>query len=57
MQGGIGRSDLPGGDGELLLKGIREKLYVLDDETTVLSGHGPATTIGEEKLSNPFVRG
>ena len=56
MQGGIGRSDLPGGDGEQLLKGIREKLYVLDDGTTVLSGHGPATTVGGEKRGNPYVR-
>ena len=57
MQGGVGRSDLPGGDGELLLKGIREKLYALDDDITVLSGHGEPTTIGVEKRTNPFVRG
>ncbi|MEN9019833.1 MAG: MBL fold metallo-hydrolase [Verrucomicrobiaceae bacterium] len=57
MQGGIGRSDLPGGDGKLLLKGIREKLYELDDEIAVLSGHGQPTTIGAEKRMNPFVRG
>lgn len=57
MQGGVGRTDLPGGDTELLFQGIREKLYLLDEALTVLSGHGPATTIGEEKRSNPFVQG
>jgi hydroxyacylglutathione hydrolase len=54
--GGVGRSDLPGGDSELLFAGIREKLYSLGDNVTVLPGHGPATTIGAEKRSNPFVR-
>lgn len=56
MQGGIGRDDLPGGDGSLLRQGIREKLYVLDDEVQVLPGHGGPTSVGEEKRSNPFVR-
>ncbi len=54
--GGVGRWDLPGGDGELLFAGIREKLYSLGDSITVLPGHGPATTIGAERRSNPFVR-
>lgn len=54
--GGVGRWDLPGGDGELLVAGIREKLYSLGDNVTVLPGHGPATTIGAERRSNPFVR-
>lgn len=54
--GGVGRWDLPGGDGELLFAGIREKLYGLGDEVVVLPGHGPATTIGAERRSNPFVR-
>jgi len=54
--GSIGRTDLPGGDHDLLLRSIREKLYTLPDETTVLPGHGPATTIGNEKRTNPFVR-
>lgn len=54
--GGVGRWDLPGGDGELLFHGIRTKLFTLPDETLVLPGHGPATTIGEEKSTNPFVR-
>ena len=51
----IGRTDLPGGNHEQLLKSIREKLFVLPDETVVYSGHGPATTIGEEKKENPFL--
>jgi hydroxyacylglutathione hydrolase len=55
--GGVGRWDLPGGDGELLFRLIREKLYVLDDDITVLPGHGPATKIGIERQTNPFVRG
>jgi hydroxyacylglutathione hydrolase len=55
FQGSIGRSDLPGGDYETLLKSIREKLFVLPDDVTVYSGHGGATTIGMEKKTNPFV--
>lgn len=51
----IGRTDLPGGNHETLLKNIREKLFVLPDETKVYSGHGPVTTIGEEKKYNPFL--
>jgi len=51
----IGRTDLPGGDHETLLKNIREKLFVLPEETIVYSGHGPVTTIGEEKKYNPFL--
>ena len=51
----IGRTDLPGGDHEMLLKNIREKLFVLPDETKVYSGHGSMTTIGEEKKYNPFL--
>ena len=54
--GGIGRTDLPGGDHALLLHGIREKVFALDDDVTVLSGHGPATKIGVERVSNPFLR-
>lgn len=53
--GGVGRWDLPGGDGELLFRGIREKVYKLDDNITVLPGHGPATKIGIEKRTNPYV--
>jgi len=56
FQQSIGRTDLPGGDYPLLMKNIREKLLVLPEETAVLSGHGPATTIGQEKRSNPFLQ-
>jgi hydroxyacylglutathione hydrolase len=52
---GIGRTDLPGGNFETLMKSIREKLFVLPDETVVYSGHGPETTVGEEKRENPFL--
>jgi len=54
--GSIGRTDLPGGDTKQLLASIHEKLLTLPDETVVYSGHGPATTIGAEKQSNPFVK-
>ncbi|MGZ5503178.1 MAG: MBL fold metallo-hydrolase [Chthoniobacterales bacterium] len=53
--GGVGRWDLPGGDGDLLFRGIKTKLYPLGDNITVLPGHGPPTTIGQERLTNPFV--
>ena len=53
----IGRTDLPGGDHQTLLRSIFEKLMPLPEETEVYSGHGPATTIGEEKRSNPFLIG
>ncbi|HEY1019122.1 MAG TPA: MBL fold metallo-hydrolase [Sediminibacterium sp.] len=51
----IGRTDLPGGNHETLLKSIREKLFVLPDEVVVYSGHGEPTTIGHEKRHNPFL--
>jgi glyoxylase-like metal-dependent hydrolase (beta-lactamase superfamily II) len=51
----IGRTDLPGGDLNTLVHSIRERLFKLDDDTTVYPGHGPETTIGDEKLANPFV--
>jgi len=54
--GSIGRTDFPGGDHQLLLRGIREKIFSLPDNTTVLSGHGPQTTIGEERENNPFLQ-
>lgn len=53
----IGRTDLPGGNHELLLESIRTKLYPLGDHVVVHPGHGPETTIGEERRENPFVRG
>jgi hydroxyacylglutathione hydrolase len=51
----IGRTDLPGGNHQTLLKNIREKLFVLPDETIVYSGHGDETNIGDEKKYNPFL--
>jgi glyoxylase-like metal-dependent hydrolase (beta-lactamase superfamily II) len=53
--GGIGRTDLPGGDYETLMSSINEKLMVLPDETTVCSGHGPVTSIGRERVGNPWL--
>jgi glyoxylase-like metal-dependent hydrolase (beta-lactamase superfamily II) len=53
---GVGRWDLPGGDGPLLFDGIRKKLFTLDAPTRVLPGHGPETTIGHEIEWNPYVR-
>lgn len=55
FRGGVGRWDLPGGDGALLRRGIREKILVLPEATEVWPGHGPATTVGEEKASNAFL--
>lgn len=57
FDGSVGRTDIPGGDFELLSKSIRNKLYTLPNETLVMSGHGPDTTIGKEKRNNPFVKG
>ena len=55
--GGVGRWDLPGGDRDLLFSGIREKLFSLDEGIRVLPGHGPATTIGIERKTNPYLQG
>jgi glyoxylase-like metal-dependent hydrolase (beta-lactamase superfamily II) len=55
--GSIGRTDLPGGDHEQMLASLRDKILVLDDETVVLPGHGPQTTIGRERATNPFLHG
>ena len=55
--GSIGRSDLPGGDHETLIRSIQTQLLSLDDGTRVLSGHGPETTIGVERRTNPFLQG
>ncbi|MBF0977052.1 MAG: MBL fold metallo-hydrolase, partial [Bacteroidetes bacterium] len=52
--GSIGRTDLPGGDFDLLTSGIRQKLFTLPPDTKVYPGHGPTTTIGREIESNPF---
>ena len=51
----IGRTDLPGGDLDTLIRSITQRLFILDDATIVYPGHGPETSIGDEKLANPFV--
>jgi glyoxylase-like metal-dependent hydrolase (beta-lactamase superfamily II) len=53
--GSIGRTDLPGGDPEAMAASLRGKVLTLPDETLVLPGHGPTTTIGQERASNPFL--
>lgn len=53
--GSVGRTDLPGGDWNTLVKSIREQIFTLPDDTRLLSGHGPETTVREEKMNNPFV--
>jgi glyoxylase-like metal-dependent hydrolase (beta-lactamase superfamily II) len=55
FRGGIGRYDFPGGDGRLLLDGIRRKLFTLPADTVVYPGHGPVTTVGHEMRTNPFL--
>jgi glyoxylase-like metal-dependent hydrolase (beta-lactamase superfamily II) len=55
--GSIGRTDLPGGDPEAMVRTLRERVLPLADETVVLPGHGPRTTIGRERAANPFLRG
>src|SRR5919199_2438866 len=55
--GSVGRTDLPGGSMDVLMRSISEKILTLPDETRVLSGHGPETTIGRERMYNPFLRG
>lgn len=53
--GGVGRWDLPGGDRDLLMRGIREKVLPLGDDVRILPGHGPTTTVGIERKTNPFL--
>ncbi len=53
--GGIGRTDFPGGSSKRILRSIRDTLFALPDETVVVPGHGPETTIGEEREHNPYV--
>ncbi len=55
FQRSVGRADLPGGDMKQLIDGIKSKLLVLPDDTVVFSGHGPSTTIGDEKKYNPYL--
>ena len=55
FKNGVGRTDLPGGDPEMLLASIRDQVLTLPDATRLLPGHGPETTVGEERLNNPFL--
>jgi glyoxylase-like metal-dependent hydrolase (beta-lactamase superfamily II) len=56
FMGSVGRTDLPGGDTDVLLESIRREVLSLPDDTRLLSGHGPETTVGQERRSNPFLR-
>ncbi|MDG2915073.1 MBL fold metallo-hydrolase [Bisgaard Taxon 10/6] len=53
----IGRTDFPGGNHEDLMRSIKDKLFTLPDDTIVIAGHGPYTTVGQEKMHNPYVHG
>ena len=55
FQGSVGRTDLPRGSHETLLRSIREKILPLGDDVVFLPGHGPASTIGQERQTNPFL--
>jgi glyoxylase-like metal-dependent hydrolase (beta-lactamase superfamily II) len=57
FHGNIGRTDLPGGSFQVLERAIREQLYTLPDDTVVYPGHGPDTTVGVERETNPYVHG
>jgi glyoxylase-like metal-dependent hydrolase (beta-lactamase superfamily II) len=56
FQGSVGRTDLPGGDGRALIRSIKEKLLPLGDDITFICGHGPMSTIGQERQTNPFLQ-
>jgi glyoxylase-like metal-dependent hydrolase (beta-lactamase superfamily II) len=56
FNGSIGRTDLPGGDFDVLINSIQTQLFTLPDDTKIYSGHGPVTTVGLEKMNNPFVK-
>jgi hydroxyacylglutathione hydrolase len=56
FRGSIGRSDLPGGDSQTLIRSITDKLLPLGDDVAVIPGHGPTTTIGHERMANPFLQ-
>jgi hydroxyacylglutathione hydrolase len=57
FNGSVGRTDLPGGDWDTLVNSIKTQIFTLPDETRLLSGHGPETTVGQEKQFNPFLAG
>jgi hydroxyacylglutathione hydrolase len=56
FQGSVGRTDLPGGDWNQLLKSIQDEVLTLNDDFRLFSGHGPPTTVGDERAQNPFLR-
>ncbi len=56
FRGSIGRTDLPGGDHQALIRAIKEKLLPLGDDVAFICGHGPTSTNGQERLSNPFLQ-
>ena len=56
FNGSIGRTDLPGGDFDVLINSIQTQLFTMPDDTKIYSGHGPMTTVGLEKMNNPFVK-
>ncbi|MFQ6069141.1 MAG: MBL fold metallo-hydrolase [Candidatus Aminicenantales bacterium] len=56
FSGGVGRTDLPGGDWQELMHSLEDKILTMPEKTVVLPGHGPSTTVGREKVSNPFIR-
>jgi glyoxylase-like metal-dependent hydrolase (beta-lactamase superfamily II) len=57
FSGSVGRTDLPGGNWEQLVESIKTQVFTMPDDTRLLSGHGPATTVRDEKMNNPFVSG
>ncbi len=57
FQQSIGRTDLPGGDFDTLIKSIQTQIFTMPDDTRIYSGHGPSTIVGLEKMNNPFLRG
>jgi hydroxyacylglutathione hydrolase len=57
FMGSVGRTDFPGGDMQVLLNSIRQEVLSLPDDVRLLSGHGPETTVGRERRSNPFLTG
>ena len=57
FQGSVGRVDLPGGDGKALIRSIKDKLLPLGDDIAFICGHGPTSTIGHERQTNPFLQG
>jgi hydroxyacylglutathione hydrolase len=56
FRGSVGRTDLPGGSHDALIAAIRTKILPLGDDVAFLPGHGPMSTVGEERVSNPFIR-